>query len=154
MWVLEDRLWVHWCWWAVIVCCSVSCVRGSKGALVGQGGRVNSDSNGGWCCYRSDGLTIWGGVGVAVREVVIRLWVVWRVGSVVCWVFSMTMWAIMAPSLSRSFKSVRARMSWGWCLPVQVALGVPSAVALSSPRLGTRITTPRGDRLSDETIRK
>ena len=146
MWVLEDRLWLLWPWLAVTVCCSVSWVRGSWGALVGQGGWVDSDSDGGWRRYRGDGLAIRGGVGLVVREVVIRLWVVGRAGPVACWVFSMAVWAIMAPSLSSSFKSVHARVGWGWDLPVQLGLGVP-AVALSSPGLGPRITTLRGDRL-------
>lgn len=45
MWVLEGRLWTLSPRWAVTVCCSVSWVRGSGGVLVGQGGRVDGDSD-------------------------------------------------------------------------------------------------------------
>lgn len=147
MWVVEDSLWLLWPWWAVTVCWSVSWVRGSRGTLVGQRRRVDSNSDGGWRCYCGDGLAVRDRVGVMVWEVVIRLLIVGRAGSVACWVFSMAVRAMMAPSLSSSFKSVHARAGLGWGLPVQLALGVPAAVTLSSPGLGPRITTLRGDSL-------
>lgn len=56
-------------------------------------------------------------------------------------VFPVAVRAVVAPSLSSSFKSVRARVGWGRRLPVQLALEVPAA-PLAGPGL-------RGGRLSD-----
>lgn len=58
----------------------------------------------------------------------------------------------MAPSLSSSFKSVHARVGWGRDLPVQLGFGVPAA-SVTRPGLQPGITTLRGDRLQNETIR-
>lgn len=82
MWVLEGGFRLLWWWWwrAVTVRCSVARVRG-RGALAGQGGRVDGDSDRGWCCYCGDGLAEWREVGVVMWKV---LGVVGRAGSVAC----------------------------------------------------------------------
>lgn len=113
---------------------------------------MDGHGDGGRRRHRGDGLAV-GGAGVGVGRVVVLGWrgrVVGGAASVAGRVFSVAVRAVMAPSLSSSFKSVRARAGWGRDLPVQLRLGVPS-VPLSSPGLGPRITTLRGDRLGEQT---
>lgn len=151
--VLEGWLWLLWPRSAVTVCCRVFWEGGSW-TLGGEWGRVNGDSDRGRCRYCGDGLTKRSVVTVLVWEVMMmllvmmmRLRVVGRVAAVACWVFSVATRAVMAPSLSSSFKSVQARLGWGQGLPVLLASGVPAAVSLSIAMLEPRITTLRGNKL-------
>ncbi|TNN28132.1 hypothetical protein EYF80_061718 [Liparis tanakae] len=103
--------------------------QGSGGALVGRGGRVDGDGDGGRRRHCGDGLAIRRGVGPVVRRVVIGRRVVGGAGSVARRVFPVAAGAAVGPGLGGGFESVHARAGgWGG-LPGQLALGVPAAVA-------------------------